>query len=398
MKKNAFRLIGYEMRKSFLSPWMLLFLAGLLLMNGWRLSLEYEGQTSDQAAYPEVYAAFYSRWSGPITAEHIAELMTIYGPLEEKFNSGTLNRTEDPSAYTYSETTDQRFFAVLFLGEMRYDYLYRNQALEIVQQAKTLQQLYAEVGNSYEAAKNAQIARLFTGRAISQFADTFWAYVWLKHDFSAMLVLLLTLFGLCSVFVTERETEMYMLLRTARLGGGATVAAKSVASLLFVVLTSALFFAEDILVLLALSGRPEVLSSPVYALTYLEDTPLNMTVGGFMLWSTAVKTLGILGCGCVILLISCLCRHVLTAFVAGFGGLLALTVLQQISRTRFAIKWWNPMELVLCRELVTETAFANLFGQPVLLHLFVLGGVLLTMAVLYGLIVYCNPGHMGRRK
>ena len=396
--KNFCRLIRFELRKSFSSPWMIVFLVCLLLMNGWKLQSEYAAKTTQISRYQPVYEEFYSRWNGEITAETITELMTIFGPLQPKYEMGSASNVYDPSAYTYSEYTDAHFFATLFYTEMQYDYLYQNEAVRIVENARNLQELYSDVGNTYEVRKNAAVAELFKGRTIRQFADTHWVEVWLNHDYSAMLVLLLCLFGLCTVFVTERETEMYMLLRTAKNGGGATVAAKLTASALFAVAVSVLFFAEDILVPLALSGRPEALSSPIYAIRYLETTPLNMTIGQFQIWTVAVKTLGILGCGCVILLISCLCRRVLTTFVAGFGALMALTVLQEFCRTRYALKWFNPMELVISREIVTETKFVNVLGQPVLLYVFVIVGVLLTMGALYGLILCCNPGSAGRRR
>ncbi len=397
MKKFDTRLIRYELRKAFLNPWMLLFLVVLLLMNAWKLNTEYTGEVREITPYRSVYEDFYSRWKGPITQEHIGELMSIYGPLQKKEQEGTLSHEQDPNAYTYSEARDQRFFEVLFATEMEYDYLYQNEALRITQKAQDLVQLYSNIGNRYEVKKNTAILELFQGRTIPQFADTHWVEAWLYHDYSAMLVLLLCVFGLCTVFVTERETEMYMLLRTSKMGGGATVAAKLIASALFCVVVSLLFFGEDVLFLLARSGHPEAVKSPVYAIRYLESTPLRMSIGQFQLWTIAVKTLGILGCGCFILLISCLCRRILTTFVAGFGWIMALTVVQELSSTRYALKWFNPMELVISREIVTETKFVNLLGQPVLIHVYVIAGILLTMAALYVGILYYNPGRMGRR-
>lgn len=396
--KNFCRLVGYELRKFFLSPWMLIFIAILLLMNGWKLNSEYSEKTDEMNTYLQVYEDFYDRWSGEITIEKATELLTIYSPLAEKDQTDGLSNQYDENAYTYSERTDERFFDTLFLTEIQYDYLYRNEAIRIVENATELTEIYAKVGNPYEVKKNEAVISLFQGRTISQFADTHWVETWLNHDYSAMLVLLLCLFGLCPVFVTERETEMYMLQRTAKKGGGDTVAAKLIASTLFVVAVSAVFFAEDILVLLALSGHREALSSPVYAIRYLESTPLNITIGQFQIWTVAVKTLGILGCSCVILLISCLFQQVLTTAIAGFGGILALTVLQEFSRIRYGLKWFNPMELVISRELVTQTEFVNLAGQPVLLHIFVIVGILLTMLILSCGILRFQPGHTERRR
>ena len=116
-----------------------------------------------------------------------------------------------------------------------------------------------------------------------------------------------------------------------------------------------------------------------------------------MVWTVAVKTLGILGCCGTVLLLSCLCRRVLTTFVAGFGTILALILLQEFCRTRYWLKWFNPMELVISREIITQTQFVNVLGYPVILHVFVITGIFLTVGALYGAILYCNPGRMGRR-
>lgn len=395
--KTFLRLLAFEWKKNFLSPWMVMFLAVLMIANSWKLHTEYEKNTAEFSDYKATYEEFYSRWSGTITTENVQELMTIYGPLEEKSENMTVDFSEGSGTYTYSENGDHRFFFSQFANEMKYDYLYVNQAIAITQEAWELADFYGRNGNTYKAAESEAFAQTFQNRIISQFADTRYIEVWLNHDYSSMLVLLMCLFGLCSVFVTERETEMYMLQRTAKLGGGMTVAAKLTASGVFLALVCVLFYGEDFLVLQLLSGHWEALSSPVYAIRNLEATPLNMTIGQFVLWSGCVKMLGIMGCGCLILLCSCLCKRVLTTFVSGFGGIMALVVLQEFCRTKVYLKWLNPMELVMVREIVTDTAFVNIFGYPVHLYVFVTAGVLFVMVAMILGILRCNPGRMERR-
>lgn len=399
MKKGKMflRLLAFEWKKNFLSPWMLLFLAVLLIANFWKLHTEYEKKTAEFSDYKATYEEFYSRWNGTITIENVQELMTIYSPLEEKSANMALDFSEGSGTYTYSENGDYRFFFSQFFNEMKYDYLYVNQAIAMIQQARELADFHERNGNTYKTAESESFAQAFQNRVISQFADTRYVEVWLNHDYSSMLVLLMCLFGLCSVFVAERETEMYMLQRTAKLGGGMTVAAKLTASALYLALVCALFYGEDFWVLQLLSGHWEALSSPVYAIRKLEATPLNMTIGQFVLWSGGVKMLGIIGCGCLILLCSCLCKRVLTTFVAGFGGIMALVILQESCRTCYHLKWLNPMELVAVREIVTDTAFVNTFGHPVHLYMFVIVGALLVMAAMVLGILRFNPGRMERR-
>lgn len=395
MKKgNAFwRLVGYECRKAFLNPWMLVFLVALLAVNGWKIHDEYNQKVGRWVEYQDVYDEFYSRYAGTITAEKVSDLMAIYAPLQKKAEALALSRVYDPDAYTYSEQEDYSFFSILFYTEMRYDYLYVNEAYRIASNALELAELYSCVGNAFEVSKNRQIAADFSGRAIPAFSDTRGYEVLLNYDYSAMLILLLTIFGLCGIFITERETEMYMLLRTTKNGSGATVAAKLTAAVLFVVLVSGLFFLQDFLTIYIAGGRNQALSSPVYALRYFETTPLNMTVGEYFLWAAAVKTLGILACGCVILLVSSLCKQMLSAFFASFGLLLGGVVLQEFCRTRYALKWFNPLELVIVRDIVTEDVFVNMFGFAGHLYVFIIAGIVLTMGLVVAGILYCNRSH-----
>lgn len=390
------RLVWWELRKNFRGPWVPLFLAILLLTNAWKLQWEYRDAIGEFTEYEPVYQDFYSRWKGAITQEKVGQLMRIYGPLEEKWQTLSLQSAQGTGQYTGSENQDYRFFASQFAEEMKYDYFYASEASRIVSQARALGDFYADLGNTYEAKKNDIISGLFSRRAIPDFADTRYLEVWLSHDYSAMVVLLLCLFGLGTVFVTERETEMYMLLRTTRLGGSAAAAAKLTASLLYVVTVCVLFFGEDFLVLQLLSGNWDALRSPVYAIRPLEASPLTVTAGQFILWSGAVKTLGVAVCGCGILLFSCLSRQVLTAFVSGFGYLMAMVLLQENARNWAALKWMNPMELVMIRELAGRAVFVNVLGIPVPLYRFVLFGVSVTGAALLAGVLLTSPGRMER--
>lgn len=394
MKRSFLRLLWFEWKKNFLSPWMLLFLVVLLGLNAWKLQEAYEKADCD---YEDVYEEFYAKWNGTITTEKVGELMTIYAPLEAKFQSMSLRSQQGTGTYTDTEWDDYNFFCGEFKTEMEYDYLYVNEARQIAGKAQTLADYYAGAGFDYQAAESRAIANAFSGRSIPKFADTRYLEAWLKHDYSSLLVLLLCLFGLSSVFVTERESQMYMLQRTAVLGGKVNAAAKLTASVLFVLVVCGLFYGEDYLVLQLLSGHWEALDSPVYAIRLLETTTLTMTIGEYILWSIAVRTLGVLGCGWMILLASCLMKQTLTAFTAGLGSLLALIILQEECARYPWAKWFNPVELIQIRELLIDTEYVNVCGWPVPLHGFVIGGIVVTMAALTLAILRFQPGQTQRR-
>lgn len=403
-RKHVFpRLVGFELRKAFCTPWMLLFLLLLLVMNGWKLGTAYAGKTAFWRDFPQaepVYQELYNRFCGEITTEKIGNLMETYGPLKVKKETIALDMSPQPDSLIYSEMMDEKFLSELFYTPMAYNCRYAGKAQEIVNKAVSLSRQYAAMGNLYESSKNAAIALDFFGRHIDIFGDTRQYELLFSYDYSSMLILLLSIFGLSGVFVLERETEMTMLLGTTRRGGVATTAAKLTASLLFTFFLCLLFYAQDFLTLHFLAGRPESLDAPIYTLRFLEATPLRMTIRQYFLWASAMRTLGMIGCGCLILLVSAMTRRVLSAFSLSLALLVGEAFLAAYSHTRFFLKWFNPLELVLLRDNILENRFVNLFGRAVHLHHFVLAGNLLVMVVLcLGILKFSKVGrrvHRGR--
>lgn len=394
----VFRLVGYECRKAFLNPGMLIFFAALLLFNGWKIQNSYHQKVDKWQDYQSQYTQSYSLYSGTITPEKIRGLKVIYDPLKMKFDNRTISYEYDPDAYTYSEAVDEEFYRTLFYTELQYDYLYQNEAYRVRENALGLADFYESIGNNFEAAKNRLIATDFTGRTIPAFSDTRGYEVLLNYDYSAMLILLLSVFALCGMFVTERETDMFMLLRTTKSGSGTTVAAKLTASMLFAAAVCSAFFGQDFLSIYFASPRNTALQSPIYALRAFESTGLNMTVGQYFLWSAAIKTLGVLACCTAILLISSLFKQTLGVFFSGVALLLGLTALQEFSDGKLALRWFNPLELVIARELVYRDAFVNVFGLPVRLHIFVTVGIIAVTATMIGIILYLNRSYHNRTR
>ncbi len=391
--QQYWHLVGFECRKAFWNPGMVIFFAVLLLFNGWKIRDSYTQKVAYWDDYEAQYAQTYEKYSGEITAEKISDLMTVYAPLEEKKNTFSLNDAYDPDAYIYSEAMDEKFYCTLFYTELKYDYLYRNEAYRITRDALALNEFYESIGNSFEATKNRKIAETFLGRSIDTFSDTRGYEVLLNYDYSAMLILLLSIFALCGVFVNERETDMYMLLRTTRNGADRTVVAKLTASILFVLVVCTVFFAQDFLTIYFASPRNEALQAPVYALRTLESTPLNMTVGQFFLWSAMVKTLGILACCAMLLLISSIFKTTLGAFFTGLLLLLGCVALQEFSKGNVLFRWCNPVELVIPRSLIWRDVYVNILGTPMRLYAFVLIGVMvITVAMICG-IVHLNRSY-----
>ena len=72
--------------------------------------------------------------------------------------------------------------------------------------------------------------------------------------------------------------------------------------------------------------------------------------------------------------------------------------MQENCRTRVGLKWFDPMELVMVREIVSDTNFVTIFGVPILMHHFVIAGVGVTILALTILILRFQPGQRERRR
>lgn len=131
------------------------------------------------------------------------------------------------------------------MNPMKYDYDYKAYAESVVTSAKNNITFYEALGNRYDSRKNAAIAELFQGRSITSFAYTEMYNYYVQYDFSALLVLLICLYGLLNVFLSEKETEMDTLLLTTKAGGVKTAWAKLLASALFVCSVSFWFWLVD---------------------------------------------------------------------------------------------------------------------------------------------------------
>ncbi len=388
-------LLWYECRKTFFTPMMLVFLAVLLLANGWKIADSFR-RADEFDDYDDVYSMFYDGYLGEITEEKITHLMTIYAPLEEKFKSQSLNTKPDPSAWTYSEATDYQFFHSLFYEPMKYAREYQNYAGSVASKAYELETLFRRNSNAFEMKKNYEIVESYQSRVLPEFAEIWSWELLLRYDYSSMILLFFTVFSLSGMFVTEKESDMMMLLRTTRKGTGATVRAKLLTAALYTVVACALFYGQDFLTVYLMSGRPQALSQPVYILPYFENTPLNCTLGAFFFRSALLRTFGIFLCGSLILLVSSLCSQSLSAFFASLVLLIGCVTLHDFGGQRVLIRMFNPVSLLFGRELVRKQEFVSVFGRAVPLEMAATIGSGLVLAMLIGLIAYFSRGYHNR--
>lgn len=370
------RLIRFEYRKHFIKPSILLAVLifsvvsivkiyGVYAENSmFARGLDAEGSMRIKQLYWEMYGEF----AGDITLEKIERLLAIYRPLEAQTADMTASTaTDNPDTYTGNIYHDYFFFDRCFVRPMEHAYTYRSYANQVVSAAQENMAFYQAAGNPYEYRKNAAIARCFAGRRVGEFAFTEMYRDYLHYDFSSFLALLICLYGLVGVFVSEKEIEMDALLLTTRRGGSKTVAAKLLSSALFVTGVCAWFWLLDFLAFGVIFGSFEGATAPLYAVKNFSDTALNLTLGQYALLSGFVKTAGMLVLGMGVLLLSSLFKNALFPFAFSLSGAFGLIYRQTafMGSARIWEKALNPFALMVNRDLFRKAEFANLCGFPI---------------------------------
>jgi hypothetical protein len=368
-------LIAYEWKKCFLKRSIVIALLVFSMINVVKIHSIYQQESSLAAneTWTQAYWQLYEDYSGEITVPKIENLMGFFRPLEAKIADRTATTAMDvPGTYTGNLYSDYYLLDWYYVKPMEYDYMYRTNSDKIAAAAAGNVAFYEERGNQYDCRKNAAIAELFAGRRVSDFQYTEMYQYLVQYDFSSLLVLLLCIFGIASVFATEKETEMELLLLTARSGGHKTIFAKIAASLLFAAAICVWFWLLDFAAYSVSFGTLAGADMPVYSLRDFANSPLEMPLGAYAFISSISKTIGIIAICLCFLFIANLFKNALLPFIVSTLSAIAMIFYGEMlwGSSHVLLKAINPFALVVNRELFRKTEFIDVFGFPVLSYIF----------------------------
>ncbi|MGG4144269.1 ABC transporter permease [Paenibacillus algorifonticola] len=360
------RLIGFEWRKHFLKRSMIAALLLFSVLNVVKIYSVHEGSSLfTNPGWKELYWEKYADFGGTIKNEKIEKLMNIYWPLDQQVAERTTSTAyRTPDTYLSNVYEDWNFFRFNYVQPMKYAYDYKAYAQDVVSAANENIAFYESLGNTYERSKNAAIAELFQGRSITSFAYTEMYQYYVGYDFSGLLVLLICLYGLMSVFLYDKETEMDILLLTTKAGGGASIRAKLIASALFVSGVSLWFWLMDFVAFSTIFDSWDAASSPLYMLEDFIHAALNVSLGQYAILSALVKTAGMLVFALAFLFMSNLFRNALVPFIIGLSVSFVCIYMEEVymGSGRIWIKVINPFVLLVNRELFRKIEFVSMAG------------------------------------
>lgn len=378
------RLIYFEGRKHFLTKPMLVLVSIFLLVNAIKIYAVYKEQSPLEAlsdpCFKEAYDALYFRYKGELTEEKVDGIMDIYTPLREKVDAGTYSTEREEGCMTYNTRSDCLLLDWCFLSNIAYETEYKSYADAIVKNVVSNIEFYNRHNNGYEARKNYKIAKAFQNRTLSNFYNTDGFRSLMYYDFSTLIVLLLCLFGCSSVFTKEKETEMDLLLATSVKGKGATLLAKLIATILFLLFICVLFSTEDYLLFYWNFENMDAYLEPLYMLEAFKDTMLHANLITAYLITVASKMLGVCAIGMLFLMVSLYGKNALTVIVGNLGVLIGL--IAAYGKFSKVSELANPFSLLYARKLFMYPEFINCFGMPIMDFVFVYIFAVVFMVVL----------------
>ncbi len=367
------KLLLFECRKHFFKKSIVLAILLFSILNVVKIYSVYDQTSllskSTGSDWHNLYWEIYEEYRGPITMDKIDKLMSIYGPLEKQTADKTASTAVDnPNTYTGNIYNDTYFFRWNFVNPMEYAYLYKGYANDVVDVAKENLAFFESLGNQYEYKKNEVILDRYAERLVSDFKYTEMYENYTHYDFSAFLVILICMYVLINVFVSEKETEMDTLLLTTKAGGTKTVVAKIMSSAIFVCISSFWFWLLDFTSFAAIFGSLEATNSPIYAIENFVNASIGISLGEYAILSSLLKTAGILVLSLLFLLISSFFKNALFPFIISLFATFGFIYIQEMymGSGRVLLKILNPFVLIVNRELFRKTEFVNLFGYPVI--------------------------------
>lgn len=370
------KLLLFECRKHFLKKSIFLAILLFSVLNVIKISSIYDDTSLlSDATWNDLYWEKYEDFGGTITNEKIEKLLSIYKPLEKQTADKTASTaTDNPDTYTGNVYEDTYFFQWNYVDPMEYAYMYKSYSADVVTTAKENMAFFSSLDNQYEYRKNAAIVDRYSERIISDFSYTEMYKQYIHYDFSSFLIILICMYVLINVFVSEKETEMDVLLLTTKAGGTKTVVVKMVVSAIFVGVVSLWFWLLDFVAFSSIYGSLEATFSPLYAIVNFANASVGVSLGTYAILSNLVKTMGILVLAFVFLLVSTFFKNALFPFIISLLVTFGFIYMQEMfmGSGRIWLKVLNPFVLVVNRELFRKTEFANVLGYPVISYLLAL--------------------------
>lgn len=390
-------LIDFETKKIFRQRLIIFSVICLVALNVFNIvQSNHQYLWGNNVAYNNASYEVYKKVSGRLDKEKISWLSENEKELSSLIQANlTIPDKYKNQGCTYYELSQ---IYTAHLSEIERIYSYNSYIQNLIDKNNEHTENAKKAGNSYLVKVNEKIASTYTNRTIGVYynANSFSAY--LDYGFSSFLVLLLILLAASSVFSGEHESGMINLQYSTTKGRTQLSIAKISAVSIFIIFVCIIFSISDFITFKAVL-RLEGYSAPVYSIADYADTPLQMTIGSFVLVTEFIKMVGFLFIGLIICFISSLIKKSFVVFSAGLTASIGLMLLSAYSNTYLDyINLVNPINLITVSVIFKQFKVVNIMGTPIFNHTLILFCCLIGMLSFAVFIVALNNNNTEKTK
>lgn len=321
---GMFRLILFELRKSFIRKYILIFLVTMLILNffviqnNFRIGYDKSGYFMPRLPVNQktlsVYDELHKELDGKFSIDKIKFIIKENDKIVNIVTDGTYSKGLQIGTFTGYFWSDFVLLNKYFYKPMKYMATYPSFSNEIIQKAKSNVEFYSIYKNAYQINRNKFILNSYKNREIMYFYETKSWESLIDYRFSELLILLLSIISIVSIYHREKASKMYMLILTSKNWKTSLFPAKLFATLIYVFLLVLIFSLSNFIIFKMFYGLNGV-QMPVYSMEGYKDSFLNCSVLTFYLILQLIKILGVFSFAGVLMLLSLLFKRIIYPFI-----------------------------------------------------------------------------------
>lgn len=201
--------------------------------------------------------------------------------------------------------------------------------------------------------------------------------------YGMIYVSILVILGVSTSITSEYTTNMDSLLKSCKKGKKQLITAKIYASILYTTIISVFFTLFNTLPHITVLNKYGW-SVPIQNISAFNLSPYNLTIGQYFMIQFLVHLLGAIIFAMIVLLVSSICRSIITSlFVGGTIWALPLIIEQYTYMTQKPkVLDYSLTQIIKAEPLFTQFKTLNLLGYPVLYPYFVLAIYIMLLPII----------------
>ncbi len=404
------KILYYEIRKNFLRKSIFAALAALMFLNGLFAYFQYRQTGSGFSDEMTRHIASEGEWDyrqklhkefdGAVTEEKVRRLTEDYKKYYALIKQGDYSTEYDPDTNTGYIYGDFSLLRSQFYEPVKYLVYYQGENDLLVHRAKENISFFKELGNDFEASKNAYIVKKYSGRNPLLFYDTLGWRKLFEYDYSDVMVFIIMFLCITPCFYAERKSGMEHIILTAKRGKRGYTYMKYLSfycSAVFLVVLFALYNYAVMDYLYGLSGA----DMKLFSLEEFRYTPLDLSVSEFYILLTALKCIALCGIVTLFGVIAKVFSNVITIFLVMFAfvtaGLYGAGFICAINPASRFMALVSPFSLLNGAQLYKGLSGADIAGHFVpWLYWYLFAQVLIQAGIQFLLWIYGRRCPQGR--